>query len=114
MELFLLYLFLKLDAIQYTAIFVFICFSVIAFCQAMNWYMDGVEWCRKWYPRWVVLTIIAGFIAISLPSTKQVGVLLAGWGVLEVVKSETAGRLASKSVQLIEQQLDVLLKKEKK
>lgn len=61
---------------------------------------------------WVAVPCVV-MVAI-IPSQRDLAIILAGHGLFEIAKSETAGRLASKSVQLIEQTLDGYLKKDAK
>lgn len=117
MEIFLLYLWTRLDAIQGLLITASIFLGIGAlFSCIFRTFPDEVISAKageytKPLIRWLV---VVALIAATVPSKQDALFILAGTGVIEVAKSETAGRLASKSVQLIEQTLDGYLKKAEK
>lgn len=117
MEIFLLYLFTRIPAIKgmlfLCALLLFALGSVkfidtdgkygLTDAEKAPLFKDAKRWML-----WAILPVILGGL---VPSKEDVGLILAGSAVLEVAKSETAGRLASKSVQLIEQTLDGFIQK---
>lgn len=115
MEIFLLYLFTRLTVINNVLSLVAILGTilgvmVLAFSLAETRTESGV----KIGKRMIVAGVVAVFGLVIIPTQKDAAVILAGWGVLEIAKSETAGRLASKSAQLIEQTIDGYLKEKAK
>lgn len=121
-DIFLLYIFTRADAAQNLLV-------LITFVSAMLtalWWMTacGVfssyglleekkQRFGKVSKRFAVASLVAASLATALPSQKDLMFILAGVGVLEVAKSETAQRIAGKSVQVIEQYLDGLVEKPK-
>lgn len=69
--------------------------------------VDGVK-------KLIIIPIIALIINTLVPSNEDMKFILAGTGLVEISKSDTAQRMAGKSVQIVEQYLDSLLKEEKK
>lgn len=111
MDIFLLYLWTRLEPISFAYSFFFWMATIIALgvlvCMACEGsaevgqrLMRGCLWC-------IGVTLA---ISIVMPTQKQAAIILAGSAILDVAKTETANRLASKSVQLIEQTLDGYLK----
>ena len=122
MDIFLLYLWTRLDQISFTLGTLFLlCCGVLAasvlsrmFCFDQHEREESWEFWGPWVKKaiWVGGVILA--INIIIPTQKQAAIILAGSAILDVAKSEAAGRIASKSVQLIEQTLDGYLKKDAK
>ena len=122
MELILLYLFLKLDTIQTLfslSAIVFACLSFGSYAFAIADKITGGTGSKGWASRsrmfshsrktvWVMVLFV--LLVVAIPTTKQAAILMAGWGVLEVVKSEKVGKLASRSLVIIEKHLDEYLK----
>ena len=119
MDIFLLYLFTRVDPLM-----VFLACSAFALAMAalfiyinsdMGSWRDNhreKEIAEKKLAMQFLKAAIPFVVAlVVIPSQKDLALILAGYGVIEVAKSETAGRLASKSVRLIEQTLDGYLKK---
>lgn len=111
MELFWLYLILKLDAMQSTLVFIL----VIATLALIFWTIGALctqDECREKNRipfiklRYWVCYVMGGIILTLMPTSKDATILAAGYGILEVTKTDTAKRLASKSVDLIEQFLE--------
>lgn len=65
---------------------------------------------------WPLWKLFAGCVVILVlvPDQKQATFILAGTGVIEAAKSDTAKRIAGKSVDVVEKYLDEMLKEEKK
>ncbi|MNK09871.1 hypothetical protein D3C87_278550 [compost metagenome] len=55
------------------------------------------------------LTIFFGLSFLLMPTKQEAAVIVAGGAVVEAAKSETAQRLASKSVTILENSLDNIL-----
>lgn len=112
MDVFLLYLWTRLDALQTVAFGAALCLAMAIFAILMSegdvLESDGG---KKWVKRFVIVGFVGIFAVVIIPSKKDAALMLAGYSVIEIARSETAGRLASKSVQLIEQTLDSYLKK---
>lgn len=117
MDIFLLYLFTRLDAFIFLLLFGAGMGGVVVLACAIGlddtW--DHLKPERKtalraWRTRGIVIASVFLLFAALVPTQKDAALILAGSAVIDVAKSETAGRLASKSVQLIEQTLDGYLK----
>lgn len=113
MEILLLYLFTRLGPLHAV-------FDVGLFGGAISVYASGAWYfihdkpaiARSFIKVSVALLVLSIVGKVLIPTQKDAALILAGYGVIEIAKSETAGRLASKSVQLIEQTLDGYLKKD--
>jgi len=113
-EIFLLYVLTRLDIINTVA-------GVVAFFgfTAIGFIMIGLTVENVWSKyRHIVTTyiwipVIATLVVIIVPDKKEAMFIVAGTGVIEAVKSDTAQRLAGKSVQIVENYLDKLEKASK-
>lgn len=119
-DIFLLYIFTRVDSVASAMIaltFLFTLLSAIwwmARCGAFTTYAmsdDNKMAFSKTSKRFAVASMVCLALSVAIPSQKDLMFILAGVGVLEVAKSETAQRLAGKSVQVIEQYLDGLVDK---
>ena len=114
MELFLLYLVLQLDSIRFTL-------EAFLFIWIGGMFISGIirtESRSKWPTRFVVLFLLA-FLGTAvlrglIPSTKSGAVLAGAYAIKEVSQTETAQRMAGKSVKLIEDWLETLEPPKKK
>ena len=116
MDILLLYLFTRLDALHTTVVFLFIiCFFILVILVLVHNDLNEEYKIKslKSIKRVFIIGLIGAFLAIVIPRQQDAAFILAGYGVLEVVRSDVAKRLAGKSVELIEQTLDGYLKKEK-
>lgn len=115
MDIFLLYLWTRLDVISTTSGMMSFAFSLaLLFSFIFRTYPDDddVAAAAKKAAKPLLRAAIACLILFAIvPTKKDAMFILAGSAVIDVARSETAGRLASKSVQLIEQTLDGYLKK---
>ena len=109
MDILLLYLFTRLDAIQGLCAAAVLVGGCSAYFLIVFQHETGPEG-KKWMKRTIVAAVMGGVCMVLVPTKKDAALILAGWGVIEIARSETAGRLASKSVQIIEQTLDGYLK----
>ena len=112
---FTLYLITRLDAIGSTALFLSPMLAIAALAT-FSWGIS--EGCLdKAQPR-VRKLLKAAFcsliISVSVPSQKDAMFIAGGVGVLEAAKSETAQRVANKSVEAVERWLDAVEPEEKK
>lgn len=91
------------------ALFTAVC-AVIYGCEAGSVYSKPNQSTLKTSKRWgVIFVLVALLFSIAkalLPSKEDAYFIAAGVGITEAVKSETAQRLASKSVGIIENWLD--------
>lgn len=114
MELFLLYLFTRIDSLFVLLLITTICFAgaaLVVVLAGIDAWEEHKKKLRKLFKKLVIATAVLALITTMLPRQKDIALIVAGWGVLEVAKSETAGRLASKSVGVIEKALDEYLQK---
>lgn len=122
-ELFGLYLFTRLDNIKEFAVFGFVATALIfavAFVGTLinsperDYEKEGHDKCKrigdkvKW---WAVAFML---IIIFVPSQKAAMFIVAGTGVVEAAKTDTAQRIASKSVGVVEKYLDEMLAEQTK
>jgi len=61
---------------------------------------------KKWMPVFATVFILTSATKPFIPSKEDAMLIAAGVGITEAVKSETAQRLASKSVAVVEKWLD--------
>ena len=117
-EMFLLYLLTRLDVVVLTAMWVLVIGGVawgIAVMVTLDNFLfdDGVAARKKLWPFWKVLAACVAVLVVT-PSQKDAMFIIAGTGVIEAAKSDTAQRLAGKSVNVVEKYLDEMLKEEKR
>jgi len=113
MELFLLYIWTRLATIQAVSIMLtIVCFIgiLIALIAQGDTYYSNEKKYIKVRKKFVIYFCLFLTMSIITPSQKDAAIILAGWGVLEISRSAPAGRLAKKSLQLIEKTLDEYLK----
>lgn len=110
MDIFLLYLFTRLDILATGLLLIASCSAVVfpILVMAKN---DGLK-VSLTLPKWVLAISIIG--AVLVPTQKDALFIVAGTGVLEAAKTDTAKRIASKSVEAFEKALDSYIKKESK
>lgn len=53
-----------------------------------------------------LIPVVLGFISVAIPSKNDLMFIFGGNALIEIAQSETAGRIASKSVQAVEKWLD--------
>ena len=104
---FTLYLITRLDAIGNISITMTFLFVLAAFAVAGITYVE-CEFARAKQPIKNMLIAAACSLAVFVltPSQKDVMFIAGGVGVIEAAKSETAQRVASKSVEAVERWLD--------
>jgi hypothetical protein len=117
-EIFWLYLLTRLDGVLTVAVCVLIVYGLavvggaIQTIEAYNLEYEDSFMKKVMDKLYVLITAIA--VVVFVPNQKDVAFILAGTGVIEAAKTDTAQRLAGKSVTVVEQYLDELLKKEEK
>lgn len=115
-EIFLLYLWTRLDAIHDVAQFigsatiVLLIFSPIGLVIILD-DMSQVKalWNKaKWYlvPVWVLATVIT----VLVPTKQDAAIIAGGWVALEAVQSDVAKNIGSKTLTLIEDKLNEEIK----
>lgn len=120
MEIFLLYLVLQLDSFGRFLFFVGVAATTVALITGFMLNETYAEESRK--PIYKVLKqcgvaiFCSVLIATLLPTTKSATILAGAYALKEVSKTESAQKLAGRSVKLIEDWLESLepVKKEKK
>ena len=116
-ELFLLYLWTRLDALHGLTVLVFIVLSVLAFIAAFTYGVtrgdrepwDGHQVKATRYI-WLPLMIISLTISLLVPTKQDAAIIAGGWLVKQAVTSE----VAEKTYQLIVGKLDEQIKEFKK
>ena len=120
-DTFLLYLLTRLDAIKDVITFLLVVGGTV-YAAALLWFAisyvenfgDEEVQGLKIYLFWSLIPLIAfAFLQVAIPSKKDAMFIVGGSAVLEAAKSDTAQRVASKSVQMVEKYLDEQLKGEK-
>lgn len=121
-EIWLIYLITRLDvlltfakwglAITVAAAFasIFIASSMI---ETRSLEDDG-PMIARWWRKFAFVPIVSLLLIAFVPSQEDMKFIIAGTGLIEVAKSDSAQRVASKSVQVVEQYLDTILNQEKK
>ena len=72
------------------------------------------EYILTFIKKFAWIPIMGILIGITIPSKEDMKFIIAGTGLIEVSKTDTAQRMASKSVQVVEQYIDFILKDEQK
>jgi len=112
---FTLYLITRLDAIGAAARILSLALAIAAFITFSWGVSEGKLY--KAAPRvrkLLRVAICSLIISVLVPSQKDAMFIAGGAGVLEAVKSETAHRVANKSVEAVERWLDSVEPEEKK
>lgn len=113
-EIFWLYLLTRLDGIQ-CLLTLFLTIGGCAYgAFIFVWVCEGTPAKYKHIaPLWKVLAVAAVLLGFT-PSRNDAMFILAGTGVIEAAKTDTAQRIAGKSVDVVEKYLDEMLKEGKK
>lgn len=116
MDVFLLYLWTRLDSLVAVATIGALVLGMGTAATGIAYGIGSVDR-EEWAPRvgavfrrFVTGLAVCVLLLILTPSSKDAIYIMGGAAVLEAAKTEQAQRLASKSVQLIEQTLDGYLK----
>ena len=124
-EVFLIYLLTRLDGILGLTHFISMLFlmgylsvGIIMLVSHIGDYTgDGKVFREKTLgliKKTMFIPIIAVLLSVLIPSKEDVKFIIAGTGLVEIAKSDTAQRLGNKSVQVVEKYLDNLLKEDNK
>lgn len=125
---FLLYLILKLDSVIVLFGFCAFAFGAVALLYLLHgisaslyeyeYNKEKLEEARRIYFRHsrknIGIAVVIVFLAVLIPSTKDIIMITGGVGVLEAAKTEQAKNIASKSVLVIEKFLDGYLRETEK
>lgn len=112
---FTLYLITRLDTIGWVAILLAVLFAfVAAFVLAIGYECDSFDRAKTNARKLLIAAACSLFVAIFTPSQKDTLFITRGIGVLKAAKSETAQRVANKSVEAVERWLDSVAPEEKK
>jgi hypothetical protein len=116
-ETFMLYLFTRLDSFNWVlvvgGVFLLIA-TVITTGLAIGLKSDNFEYPKVFHRVWFVFAAVV-LLNIIVPTQKDVALILAGSTIMSIARTDEAQRITSKSVRVVEQYLDALLKdKEKK
>jgi len=114
-ETFMLYLFTRLNSLS--NLLDMLCFitgisSIVVVVAALIYASDGDTYPTAFHKLWWACAVIT-ILNIITPTQKDVALILAGSTIVSIAKTDDAKRITSKSVQVVEQYLDVLLKEKK-
>ncbi len=116
-ETFMLYLFTRLDTLNgiLAVIGVLTVFATIASIVIACFLHSNDEKYPTFFHKLWFACSVALLFNIAVPTQKDVALILAGSTIMSIAKTDEAQRITSKSVRVVEQYLDALLKdKEKK
>ena len=112
---FTLYLITRLDAIGWVAILLAVLFAFVGvFVLAIGYDINKLDRAKPLGCKLLAAAACSLFVAVLTPSQKDALFIAGSIGVLEAAKSETAQRVANKSVEAIERWLDAVAPEEKK
>lgn len=115
-EIFLLYIITRLDALKSVAEFFMVggtIFMVLSGIAVLACEVDGAKHLKLFrekclgYVKYVILSYV---IVIITPTQEDVKFIIAGTGLIEMAKSDTAKNIANKSVNIVEKYLDKIEK----
>ena len=112
---FTLYLITRLDTIGCVAIILAVLFAIVAvFVLAFGYEANNLDLAKTNARKLLIATACSLFVAVFTPSQKDALFIAGGSAVIEAAKSETAQRMASKSVEAVERWIDSVMPEEKK
>ena len=112
---FALYLITRLDAIGWVATLLAVLFAAVAvFVLAFGYEFNSFDRAKTNARKLLIAAACSLFIALFTPSQKDALFIAGGAAVIEATKSETAQRVASKSVEAVERWIDSVMPEEKK
>ena len=112
---FTLYLITRLDTIGWVAILLAVLFATVAgFVLAFGYEANNFDRAKTNARKLLIAAACSLFVAVFTPSQKDALFIAGGAAVIEATKSETAQRVANKSVEAIERWLDAVEPEEKK
>lgn len=105
-NVFWLYLITRLDAVNsFAAVITFVLFSAGGFAVLYG-LSESVDEARKLGKNLLTGAVVAALICAATPTKSDAMFIAGGAAVIEASKSETAQRIASKSVEAVERWLD--------
>lgn len=127
-EVFLIYLLTRLDHVlnfsHFVMVMTIISYFVVGLLMLFSFDTYDAEaeskankfraTCWEYIKKTMYVPIIAIVINLTVPTKEDAQFIIAGTGLLEIVKSEQAQSIGSKSVQVVEKYLDEMLKEDKK
>lgn len=112
---FTLYLITRLDAIGAAAIVLSLVLAIVALVTFSWGVSEGkLDKAQPRVRKLLIVAICSLIMSVLVPSQKDALFIVGGVGVLEAAKSETAQRVANKSVEAVERWLDSVAPEEKK
>ena len=112
---FTLYLITRLDAIGAVALVLSLVLAIVALVTFSWGFSEGaLDKVKSRARKLLIAAICSLIVSVLVPSQKDAMFIAGGVGVLEATKSETAQRVANKSVEAIERWLDAVAPEEKK
>ena len=112
---FTLYLITRLDTIGWVAILLTVLFAfVAAFVLTIGHEFNCFDRAKTNARKLLIAAACSLFVAVFTPSQKDALFIAGGAAVIEATKSETAQRVASKSVEAVERWIDSVMPEEKK
>jgi hypothetical protein len=80
-----------------------LCFTII---YAVKWDVEGKEAVKGWLPKmkkFVIATLVFGFIAVAVPNTKEAAVI---WLLPKIVNNEQVQEVPNKALKLLNKRMD--------
>ena len=112
---FTLYLITRLDTIGCVALLLAVLFAIVAvFVLAVGYEFNNFDRAKTNARKLLIAATCSLFVAVFTPSQKDALFIAGGSAVIEAAKSETAQRVASKSVEAVERWIDSVMPEEKK
>ena len=112
---FTLYLITRLDAIGATTLILSLVLAIVALVTFSWGVSEGkLDKAQPRVRKLLIVAICSFIISVLVPSQKDAMFIAGGVGVLEASKSETAQRVANKSVEAVERWLGSIEPEEKK
>jgi len=116
-ETFMLYLFTRLDSLNGILAFLGVCITLAtaaSLAVACFLLANDEKYPNFFHKLWLACSAVL-LLNIVVPTQKDVALILAGSTIMSIAKTDEAKRITGKSVRVVEQYLDALLKdKEKK
>ena len=114
MDIFLLYLWTRLDGLLFVSGFIVLVGIIATFILVVIGHLDEDKKLLNLAKTGAKVTIGAVLVSLVIPSQKDAAIIAGGWAVKQVATSEGAQQLSSKTFALINGKLDEELAKLKK
>lgn len=106
-EMLLIYLVMQADGIQFVLVFPAMISSIVLMFVTIAAYVpEGSPGLRPHVKKFAPFIALLVIVAVLFPGSKTITAMLAGHAVVQAARTETAGRIAGKSVAIIEGILD--------